>query len=149
MTLLNNRIARVEVDGEYTDSFKIERGTPQGDRVSPFIFILCIEILLIKFKSLNGRGIDNINSMENWNLNNLMRGEGNTECFADDLTVLFKMSRETVQLIKETLEHFYMVSGLSLNVKKTQLMVTGSEIYPIGEKIQRSKSGILGNITQH
>jgi len=54
MTLLRGRTSRITVNNGYTESFNIERGTPQGDRISPFIFILCIEILLIKLKCLGG-----------------------------------------------------------------------------------------------
>jgi hypothetical protein len=56
MTLLRGRTSRITVNNGYTDSFTIGRGTPQGDRISPFIFILCIEILLIKLKCMGGGG---------------------------------------------------------------------------------------------
>jgi hypothetical protein len=36
----------------------IKRGTPQGDRASPYIFIIVIEVLLIKVRSMEGKGID-------------------------------------------------------------------------------------------
>ena len=38
-------------------TLNIERGTPQGDKASPYLFILCIEILLIKKKTEAGEGI--------------------------------------------------------------------------------------------
>ena len=36
-------------------TLNIERGTPQGDKASPYLFILCIEILLIKKNRGGGR----------------------------------------------------------------------------------------------
>ena len=47
-TMLSNRQCTVMIDGTETKSFKIERGVPQGDTASPFVFILVLEILLIK-----------------------------------------------------------------------------------------------------
>ena len=57
-TILRDRTARVKVEEGLSESFNIERSTPQGDRASPYIFILCIEILLIKLVHLGGRGIE-------------------------------------------------------------------------------------------
>jgi hypothetical protein len=42
MTLLKGRISRIILDNGYSDSIVIARGTLQGDRSSPYIFILCI-----------------------------------------------------------------------------------------------------------
>ena len=56
-TILRDRIARVKVENGLSEPFKIERSTPQGDRASPYIFILVIEILIIKLVAECGQGI--------------------------------------------------------------------------------------------
>jgi hypothetical protein len=60
-TLLYDRNARIILDEGCSESFSVKRGSPQGDRSSPYIFILCIEILLIKLESMDGKGIDQCN----------------------------------------------------------------------------------------
>jgi len=134
-TLLHNRQSMVRVGDMLTEPFDIKRGTPQGDRISPYIFIICIEILLIKLKRLEGRGINNCRFIRDWTNVNGMNGEGNAEGFADDISVLFEMSPDAVLLVKNVLEQFKLVSGLSLNVGKTQLMVAGCDEYVIGSKV--------------
>jgi exonuclease III len=54
MTILRDREGMVILDGGYSKRFKIERGTPQGDRSSPYIFILCIEILILRLEKRGG-----------------------------------------------------------------------------------------------
>ena len=39
---------------EIGGKINIQRGTPQGDQASPYLFILCIEILLIRIESEEG-----------------------------------------------------------------------------------------------
>ena len=55
-TILNNRVSRVIMGEEIGGKINIQRGTPQGDRASPYLFILCIEILLIRIESEEGGG---------------------------------------------------------------------------------------------
>ena len=50
-TMLTGRTCTVMIDGFETKPFNIERGVPQGDTASPYLFILVLEILLIKFSS--------------------------------------------------------------------------------------------------
>ncbi len=59
----------------------------------------------------------------------------NAEAYADDLTVIFRMSNGTVELVLRLLNDFTQVSGLEVNTDKTQLMVVGSDDWPEGEQI--------------
>ena len=52
---------------------------------------------------------------------------GINEAFADDLTVLFKMSLEAMRCLLDILRNFGSLSGLYINVEKTHIMVTGRE----------------------
>ncbi len=58
MTLLNGRKARVILEEGYSGDIHIKRGTPQGDRSSPYLFIIVIEVLLIKIRAMEGQGIN-------------------------------------------------------------------------------------------
>jgi hypothetical protein len=98
MTLLNDRKSRIILESGYSGDIDIERGTPQGDRSSPYIFILCIEILLMRINLEEGDGIGD---------SGLYTGIGETrsncerttsETYADDLTVIFKMSENSVRV---------------------------------------------------
>ena len=44
----NNREANVIINGHLSSTIKLQQGVPQGDVVSPYIFLLMVEILLIK-----------------------------------------------------------------------------------------------------
>jgi exonuclease III len=124
--ILKNRESCIIMDEGYSESFKIERGTPQGDRSSPYVFILCIEILLARLE-MEGCKIEY--RME---FNEELRrreGLGNMigEAYADDLTIIIKWSVENVKNMIRILEDFGEVSGLQINVGKTQLMLTGKD----------------------
>ena len=56
-TILQNRQVRILLDHGVSDMFRVERGTPQGEKASPYLFILCIEILLIKLEIEAGESI--------------------------------------------------------------------------------------------
>ena len=57
------------------------------------------------------------------------------EAYADDLTILFKWGRIGLNCLLKILRDFSRVSGLEINEKKLQLMVTGGEVAKIGSKI--------------
>jgi Reverse transcriptase (RNA-dependent DNA polymerase) len=127
-TLLTDREGRVIMENGYSNVFKIERGTPQGDRSSPYIFILCIEILLLRLED-EGAEIEmklefneNIRNRENM-------ASSIAEAYADDLTIMIKWSVRNVIRIIEIIRSFGLVSGLDINVNKTQIMITGIEMH--------------------
>jgi hypothetical protein len=134
MTLLNGRKARVIMEGGYSEDIFIERGTPQGDRASPYIFIIVIEILLIKIRSMEGKGIDECEFISRA-VGRIDIEKLTAEAYADDLTLIFQMSERAIEIILGVLEEFKHVSGLSVNTNKTQLMICGIDAWEIGEKI--------------
>jgi hypothetical protein len=126
MTLLNGRVSRVILEDGYSETVRIARGTPQGDRASPYIFIIVIEILMIKLRGMEGHGVDCCDfikrQIEGMDIEPL-----NAEAYADDLTVIFKMDNGTVEVVLRVLSGFTQVSGLEVNTDKTQLMIVGSD----------------------
>jgi hypothetical protein len=135
MTVLNDRKARIILDGCYSEFVPIQRGTPQGDRSSPFVFILCMEILLIKLSYMNGKGIDMAECIRRL-IDRIDIESVTAEAYADDLTIIFQMHARGLNLIIGILEGFEQVTGLSLNKGKTQLMVVGGEGWGVGSEIE-------------
>jgi hypothetical protein len=64
------------------------------------------------------------------------------EAYADDLTLIFKMSERAIEIILEILKGFEMVSGLSV-ANKTQLMVCGIDAWDNGKKFMGLRLSIL------
>ena len=61
------------------------------------------------------------------------------EAYADDLTVMFQWGRLGLKRILSILKEFEAVSGLQINIKKTQLMITGGDGERIGDIIEGIK----------
>ena len=71
-----NREAYILLGGELSKKILLEQGVPQGDVVSPYVFILAIELLLIKMN--NTKLIQGINYAQK---------ESQSETFADDTSI--------------------------------------------------------------
>jgi hypothetical protein len=117
MTLLNDRKARIKLEDGYLGRIRIERGTSQGHQSSQYIFILCIEILLIKTRLMDRRQIDDSGLF----VDIIGRTRNETEpltgeAYADDLPIIFHTGERGVQVILEPLEAFGMTSGLVIKI---------------------------------
>jgi hypothetical protein len=95
----------------------IERGVKQGDALSCAIFILCIDPLL---RNLNADSeivkVEVKTKISGLNVNYKAGG------FADDINVICKGNRSSVQRIFEQYERLTRRSGLTLNADKTEIL---------------------------
>lgn len=106
--------------------FNVERGVRQGDPLSPYLFVICVEILAIAVQH-----DENINGIKISDL------ETKLLQFADDTTAILA-DLNSAQAFPKLLNDFEKVSGLKLNVMKTEAMWIGSlqscEDEPLGFK---------------
>ena len=105
------------INGGYmTNYFKISRGVRQGCPLSPYLFILSVELLALKLRYIpECKGISFPNSQE-----------VKLSQFADDTTLILS----DIDSLKACLHHiniFGEISGLKLNETKTKVMWIGSK----------------------
>ena len=110
-------------DGHTSGYFKIGRGVRQGDPLSAFLFIIALELLshtLREDKKIEGVKIGN--------------EEIKLVQFADDTSPILK-DRKSIKPLFNLLDTFAKVSGLIINVEKTEVMWIGKKMSSI-EKIE-------------
>ena len=135
-TFYTNVESAVINNGYSTNWFQPSKGVRQGCPLSPFLFILCAEILSIKIRSdPTVKGI------------NLFGNELKLSQFADD-TNLFCADLISVQKAFNIVSDFGKMAGLRLNVKKTKAIWLGKwankKSNPLEIKWMRSPVKILG-----
>jgi exonuclease III len=115
-TFYNDIESSVLVNGFASPFFKITRGCRQGDPISPYIFLLCVEIMGIMIR--NNKTIKGIKvgSME-YILSQ----------FADDTTLTLDGTEKCLYAVFNILQFFARFSGLKVNVDKTKLIWIGSK----------------------
>ena len=102
-------------NGHISDCFNIERGVRQGCPLSPYLFILVIEILYSAVRKDNDiKGIT------------LYNREIKNTAFADDATFILDGSRNSFINLIDKISKFSSMSGLKLNSNKSIMFRTGS-----------------------
>lgn len=104
----------VIVNGHMSDWFLLQRGCRQGDPLSPYLFILCAEILAVLI-----RNETNITGIKIGN------HEFRISQYADDTSLLLDGSEKSLQTCIKILK-FY-ADGLCINMEKTQVVWIGSK----------------------
>ena len=114
-TFYNNIKSCVIVNGQPTGWFNIYRGCRQGDPLSPYIYILCAEILPLMIK--NSTGIRGIVVGEKQYL---------TSLYADDTTIFLDGSEGSLKYTLSILKFYAKASGLHINIDKTRVLWLGN-----------------------
>ncbi|GKV21520.1 hypothetical protein SLEP1_g31494 [Rubroshorea leprosula] len=109
MNCVSSSTISILVNGNKTDAFLPSRGIRQGDPISPYLFILCMEYLSIKLSNGMAKG--------KWKGSKAgKRGPTLSHIFfADDLIFLGKATLTNAQYLKDTLEFFCSRSGQMTN----------------------------------
>ena len=125
----------VQQCGFLSEPIVIGRGCRQGDPISSYLFIICAQIL--QSMTQNNKNIKGIK------INNT---EIKLTQFADDTTILLDGSKDSLQASLNTLEIFGTLSGLKVNVEKTQIVWIGKK-RQCKDKLDVSKELVWGNET--
>ena len=112
--LYNNISSAVTQCGFLSDFFNIGRGCRQGDPPSPYIFLLCAEVLSLMLKQnieIKGIKIGNVEHI--------------LSQFADDTTIILDGSEKSLTAAIQTLDSFARLSNLKVNSSKTRAIWIG------------------------
>ena len=149
--IATNRTACIILnESKLSRNFKLERGNAQGDTISPFLLILCYQILLFKLEY----DLQIIGLIEEPALpadlppipDQVPRNMCRVYASADDGTNIIRMDLISLGRIKEILTNFGNISGLVCNVEKTCLMQIGSDL-PIEREITELGFNIVDQMT--
>ena len=110
----NERVTYLLMNGFMDEKINLEQGVPQGDILSPLIFNIVVEFLLIKICYTN-----QITGVA------LPRGEGRAEAYADDTTIGINRSERNLRGLVKIIRDFGTLSGLHANLDKTHVMPIG------------------------
>ncbi|GKC39288.1 RNA-directed DNA polymerase, eukaryota, partial [Tanacetum coccineum] len=115
---LNSGMASILVNGSPTSEFHFHRGLKQGDPLAPYLFILIMESLHLSFSRVIDVGIFNgIRIDSSFMLSHLF--------YADDAVFIGEWSQGNLKGIIHILRCFSLLSGLSINLRKSHLLGVG------------------------
>ena len=113
--LRTGSMSKVEQCGNFSDNIVLSRGCRQGDPISPYIFVLCAEILSHVIR-------------ENNNIKGIIVHDRESKLtqYADDTTIFLGGDKESLCCVMRVLEWFRKVSGLAINIDKTNVVKIGA-----------------------
>jgi len=101
-------------NGNKSPPFKPTHGLRQGDPLSPYLFILCMEKLSIAIHNLVLQG--------NWDPIRMSATSPHLShlLFADDVLLFTKAKKSQIRFIKDLFDRFSNASGLKTNLSKSR-----------------------------
>ena len=107
-----------------SDCFKIERGVRQGCPLSPYLFLLSVEVLANAIRRdpcIKAQLLTMIKGIS------ISQNEIKLSQYADDTTLILDGSQDALEASLDVIEKFSKISGLRLNNKKTEALWIGSK----------------------
>jgi hypothetical protein len=105
-------------NGHTTRYFKPQRGVGQGCPISPYLFILTTELLNRWLKTKIGKS-----GIIDKHKNNYFVAQ-----FADDTSSAITNEKDNMHQLFNLLQEYGIISGLKLNINKTEILLLGSAI---------------------
>jgi len=112
--MLSDTFVQVLVNGFLTDPIRVERGTKQGDPISPLLFVLVIEAL--------SRTIQRSSSIAGLPFSSISSTKLKILLFAADV-LLFSSNRFDLDIAMKFFHDFAMATGLEINKDKSKHIV--------------------------
>ncbi|XP_039050893.1 uncharacterized protein LOC120192126 [Hibiscus syriacus] len=128
----------IALNGSLVGYFIGARGVRQGDPLSPYLFVMVMNVLSNLLDVAVRNGIFRFHPR-------CKRISLTYLCFVDDLLVFCHGSLDSVMRVLSILDKFYDLSGLKLNALKTEIYtcgISGGEL----EQIRRATSFVVGQL---
>ena len=109
----------IQSNGHLSDWFYLQRGCGQGDPLSPYLFILCVEVLATLIR--NDKDINMITGIQILNTTFVISQ------YADDTTMILDGNKTSLERCLQALKLYADTSGHCINVDKTKVVWNGSE----------------------
>lgn len=115
-------------------AFAPQRGLRQGDPLSPYLFVLCMEHLAIQIQRLVDEG--------SWKPIHITKEgiEISHLFFVDDVLLFSQANKGQMELIAKTIHDFCVVSGMKVNLEKSRMFCSKN----VDQNVQQELSTILG-----
>ena len=112
--ILNDVFSCINHCGNISERFQVGRSCRQGDPISPYLFIICVEILALRIR--------NDPTVGGFKLGNFVQ---KLDFYADDLTAYLDGSESSLINIIKILDNFRDISGLKINLSKCKAVWIG------------------------
>ena len=110
----------VQVNGDLAGYFQSSRGLRQGCSLSPYLFVLCMNVLSMKIDiAVEEKKFKFHPGCKNLSIRHL--------CFADDLMVFVEGSKKSIEGALSVFEVFEGWSGLRISLEKSTIYMAGIE----------------------
>lgn len=109
----------VQVNGELAGYFKSKRGLRQGCALSPYLFVICINVLSSMLDKAVERNLVGYHpKCKNIQVTHL--------CFADDLLVFTDGTKRSIEGVLQVFKEFATISGLNISLEKSTMYIAGA-----------------------